>query len=484
MKKLNYFLVFVFLFVNLFFVLPKTAYALNRIGIRQATKGKEFFDTVTNAKFIPRGNNWYFDPRSYNATDTNNTLDKFVQDHYNAVRIFIGFDAVGNSSGSGLSSQFMDKVAEFLKEANNRNLYVFIVLDIIPDKGGYFPSGYTPWVWEPTGATDDANTNEYYMNQSFIDAKKRYLKDFINGLHQRNAPAEAILGYEIQNEIRFLLTQKPFNQSGSVVTAGGTFNMSDSTQRVTAMAANLVNYSNQVVAAVKEVEPSALTSLSVFPPTALSSSDKYAVNSYWVFVDPDKGGSSVDFVDIHPYPWIAPLQKQMDDYQIFNNLNKPLVMGEFGLDMGQNPDISKSLNVLRDWQVSSCNFNYQGWFNWTWDVGAHLTGFYSMIESDYALDKVLAPINRSDPCKAENIPYTPTPTQAATATPTPSPTSVNVSGDITGPSGVKDNKVDNYDYTLLVSNFNKSGSNILGDLDNNGKVDVYDYNQMITILNK
>jgi hypothetical protein len=42
-----------------------------------------------------------------------------------------------------------------------------------------------------------------------------------------------------------------------------------------------------------------------------------------------------------------------------------------------------------------------------------------------------------------------------------------------------DGKVDIFDYNLLVGNFGKTGSNIVGDIDNNGKVDIFDYNILV-----
>jgi len=42
-----------------------------------------------------------------------------------------------------------------------------------------------------------------------------------------------------------------------------------------------------------------------------------------------------------------------------------------------------------------------------------------------------------------------------------------------------DNKVDIFDYNLLVGNFGRTGSGIQGDIDLNGKVDIFDYNLLV-----
>jgi hypothetical protein len=86
MPRVVCFFITVFLLVVFFAYPPSTVSALNRIGVRQGTTGGEFYDTVTNAKFVPRGNNYVvlgqvndpwgsgmvqghiqFDPGKYNA---------------------------------------------------------------------------------------------------------------------------------------------------------------------------------------------------------------------------------------------------------------------------------------------------------------------------------------------------------------------------------------------------------------------------------
>jgi len=65
---------------------------------------------------------------------------------------------------------------------------------------------------------------------------------------------------------------------------------------------------------------------------------------------------------------------------------------------------------------------------------------------------------------------------------TPSP----LIGDITGPDGTPDGKVDIYDYIQLVSDFGKKGipELIKSDIDANGKVDIFDYNLLVTNYGK
>jgi hypothetical protein len=59
------------------------------------------------------------------------------------------------------------------------------------------------------------------------------------------------------------------------------------------------------------------------------------------------------------------------------------------------------------------------------------------------------------------------------------PTPTALPGDLNS-----DGKVDNSDYTILVSNFGKTGSGVVGDIDGNGKVDIFDYNLLVVNFGK
>lgn len=383
-------------------MLVQHVFAIDRIGIRQGANGGEFYNTATNNTFIFRGNNYYFDPDSYTQSDMKQTLDQFQQYGYNTARIFIRYDGIGNQSG-GLSAKYMDGIEDLLRESEKRNIYVFIAFEILPNKGGYYPPGTTIPTWDPATMTiNDQNLNWYYMSPLFIEAKKKYVTDFIKELQNRNAPLKAIIGYEIQNEIQFATNQPPFTQTGVVMTAAGPYNMSDENQRKLARAANLVKWSTEVRAAIKGIEQDALVAISPYPPTAIPKlSLPRAIETYWIFMDPEQGGSSIDFVDLHPYPWIGPLAEQMTSYQIASR-KKPIVMGEFGADKGHYPTIENAATITRDWQVDSCTYHFSGWMTWIWDKMASETGFYSVIENGGTINKAMAPLYRSDPCKKEN----------------------------------------------------------------------------------
>ena len=74
------------------------------------------------------------------------------------------------------------------------------------------------------------------------------------------------------------------------------------------------------------------------------------------------------------------------------------------------------------------------------------------------------------PSASPSLQPSPTPTPSPSLTPSPSAKP----GDIDG-----NNKVDIFDYNILLTNFGKTGSGLQGDFDKNNKVDIFDYNTLL-----
>jgi hypothetical protein len=90
---------------------------------------------------------------------------------------------------------------------------------------------------------------------------------------------------------------------------------------------------------------------------------------------------------------------------------------------------------------------------------------FPLIAKDFAIWSLTTPSPTASPSIAASV--------------TPSATNVTKLGDIDG-----NNKVDIFDYNILLTNFNKTGSSIQGDLNNSGKVDIFDYNILLTNFGK
>src|SRR5262249_5072861 len=98
--------------------------AEHRIGVRVVNGVGEFYDRVTGAKFVPRGNNYIrlgpqttldgqhiithstFSPGIYDPARATQALQRMHADGYNIVRAWLSVYAIGDPS-SGLSSAYL-----------------------------------------------------------------------------------------------------------------------------------------------------------------------------------------------------------------------------------------------------------------------------------------------------------------------------------------------------------------------------------------
>lgn len=89
------------------------------------------------------------------------------------------------------------------------------------------------------------------------------------------------------------------------------------------------------------------------------------------------------------------------------------------------------------------------------------------------------------PSPSTNPSPVPSPSAAVSPTPTPQPSAVPSAPASATPSGTKagdfDNngRVDIFDYNLFLTNFGRTGTNLVGDIDRNGRVDIFDYNILL-----
>lgn len=471
---------FLFLLFFLFFFFSTSPLkAIDKIKIRPGLHSQEFYNTFTGEKFFSRGHNYIvlgktrnpwdtnpetqmvtahiqFDPGVYSSNTTDQLLADFKRYHYNTIRIFISTVTIGNPHGPGLSVDFMDNLSDFIKKAANQQIYVLPVLHGLPRLGGYYDN-----VAQISQESQMESYNLLLMNQIFITRKANYLKTFINELKNRQVPLNSILGYEIGNEILFTINDKPLkNVNYSITTAAGNFNFSNETERQLGINQNLVHWTQQLTDAVKQADPEALVTLSFGDPLNSPNLSYYAgiINPEVVFHQ----NSPLDFFDIHLYQLLGDLDTQMSRYKIDPNSKKPLIMGEFGVE--NKFPLSQASHDLKQWQVDSCSrYHFQGWLTWYWPKNTTISdsnlNFWSADEENNAINQVLSPLYRADPCQLINISPTPTPTPPLTSTPLKP-------GDVNG-----DQKVNLTDYSLWKEQF------ILGELGTKDLSSSADFNQ-------
>lgn len=80
----------------------------------------------------------------------------------------------------------------------------------------------------------------------------------------------------------------------------------------------------------------------------------------------------------------------------------PYIIGEFGaFKEAYGNDITRAAYAMRDLQREGCRLGSEGYLYFTWDTTeplASLDKFFHMTDNNGAINGVLAPIMRPDPC--------------------------------------------------------------------------------------
>lgn len=380
----------------------------HRLGIRIVDGVGEFYDRITGEKFVPRGMNYVrlgpqtkmdgsstfghslFDPGKYDSAKVGADLQKMHADGYNVIRVFLSPDTMGTSSG-GLSSAYMNNIIDLLEHAKQSGIYVMFTQDWIP--GGKYGE-----ILNTDCCSTFALMNANYLPPAGLKANRVFFQDFAKELIERKAPTEYILSYQLRNEMFYDMDQPPLSfTSGTVTTANGkTYDMSSAADKRTMVEENNVYWIDAVRAAILEVDPTALVSVGFFVPQepnpARVGDMRFSVGIPVIWQ------SQIDFIDLHAYPGFElNLKQYVENFGMAGLQEKPIVMGEFGGEISRFPSIFKAAETFVDWQVESCKYGFDGWIFWTWDLNEQ-PDFFNALMQDGAINGVLAPVARPDPC--------------------------------------------------------------------------------------
>ncbi len=389
----------------------------HRIGIRVVNGVGEFYDRTTNKSFVPRGNNYIrlaqkvengetilyhstFDPGAYDHARSSAALSKMHQYGYNVVRVFLNHAAIGTPSG-GLSQPYMANVSDFLDLAAQNQVYVIITHDWLP--GGKYGDILNKDCCLFSGS------NLLHLSQSGTKAYRVFYEDFINTLHALNARTDVIFSYELRNELYFESDQRPLSmQSGQVTTLNyKTYDMSSQANKDQMIAENLKYWIDSVRGTILYLDPTALVSVGFFEPQTPSPGDKDQRLSVTV---PAIWQSTADFIDLHTYKLPADpndpnqlMKKQMEEFGMIGMKEKPIIMGEFGAEhiLGSS---DKAAAHLVAFQVESCQFGFDGWLLWTWDLTQSEdpnNKYFTALDGQATINSTLAPVTRPNPCSWE-----------------------------------------------------------------------------------
>jgi len=387
--------------------------APHRIGVRPTATNAEFYDRTTGMAFVPRGNNYIrianltkpdgstvlahttFLEGRYDAARAESALAAMQASGYDVVRVFLEgccSGTIGDPAG-GLSKTYVANVVDFLKRARSHALVVVLTGSWLPAFGGY---GQIMGPCYPQ--FDDINLP--YLSACGIKATKTFYRDLVQALIDAGAPLEAVQSYELWNEYFYNVTKAPLNAtSGTITTANGqSYDMASPASRQQMMDDGLVYFADQVGAAIRALDPTALVTISFFPPEDPNPSrlgDPRIIQVY-----PAVARSTLDYVDLHIYPVVFGLTmaQAVQNFGMSGYLKtQPVQMGEFGAFTSAYATAAVAAPALRDWQAQSCPYGFKGWLLWTWDTDEQ-PELWNALSQGGVIDQALSPVQRPNPC--------------------------------------------------------------------------------------
>jgi hypothetical protein len=390
----------------------------HRIGVRVVNGIGEFYDRKTNQEFVPRGNNYIrlsqqvqngqtalyhstFDPGSYDHNRYALALSQMHQQGYNVVRVFLNHASMGTPDG-GLSQPYLANLADFLGLAAQNEVYVILTQDWLP--GGKYGDQLNE---ECCTLFDSANLLR--LSRSGAKAFRLFYTDFLSALDALNARTDVIFSYELSNE-HFLDNDRPplSLSSGSVIAVNfKIYDMSSPAAKDKMIAEGMPYWINSIRGAILYLDPTALVSVGFASPHRPGPGDQDQRLSVSA---PAIWHSMADFIDLHTYKLPADasdpaqvMKQEMEEFGMIGMLEKPIVMGEFGAEHLLGSANTAALH-LTAWQVESCQFGFDGWLLWTWDLTQSEdpnNKYFTAQAGQGAIGSALAPANRPDPCSWE-----------------------------------------------------------------------------------
>src|SRR5919202_842193 len=376
---------------------------------RVAVSGNHFVEAGTSAPFVARGATYSrfgtsavphvtFNVGAYDAARAEDALAEMHVGGYNVVRVFLEIGCadvcLGDPGTHGLRVAYLANLADFLRRAKANAITVMI-------EGSSVPNG-TKYAGMVGTSPDIENINRLYLTAGGVAAEAAFWRDLVAELERQGAPTDDVFAYDIGVETFYDGRYKPFTlSSGAVATGNGkSYDMAVPAQRDLMMDDNLVNFADQVRAAIRSVDPTALVTMSFFAPMG---PNLYRVGDFrLVRTKPVFDRSALDFLAVHPYPGVAlDLPAYMQNFGLDGSEPKPVVMGEFGAFKWSYKTTGEATPALQQWQADSCRYGFDGWLFWTWDSpspqpdGGEL---WNSLDGGAALEHALAPTFRPDPC--------------------------------------------------------------------------------------
>ena len=383
----------------------------HRIGIRQVEGVGEFYDKQTDAEFIPRGANYVFVPQNnntnlllrvgtYDPQRTRDDFTKLARLGYNTVRVFLdqcnaGQGCIGDDENVGLNPAYLDNISDMMSEGHETGIYILFTSNDLPDQGGYSDEANSA-----SGGTFAGYRNSYYLTPQAISATRRYWRDLLTGLIERNAAFDAVLGWQLLNEQWMFKDQPPLSLTeGLVETTTGTYDMSDPHQKTQMVSDGIVYYIAQMKEEILLHDPTALVTMGFFVPE-IGAPDWYVETASLL------ERSDLDFFDFHAYPGGPNLLEHVEHFGMIDYNAKPIILGEYGAFRHIYSDIDSAARALTHWVAESCEYDFDGWLYWTYYPANSAVGdrTWGLVDEDDYLLNLFAPVNQPDICMPVDVP--------------------------------------------------------------------------------
>ena len=385
----------------------------HRIGVRSVEGSGELYDRLSGERFVVRGANYAFVPLGdghyellllkdgvYDGARTRQDFARIADLGYNTVRVFLdhctkGPGCIGDSDNAGLNPAYLDNIADMMAAAREAGLVVLFTSNDLPDQGGYAEEANAQ-----SGATFGGYRNSYYLTPGAISATRRYWRDLLTGLIERQASFDAVLAWELVNEQWMFADQPPLSlTSGRVGTTTGTYDMADPEQKVAMVDEGLIRYIAEMKAEILTHDPTALVTMGFFAPDLVAPG--WYLRTSRLLVESD-----LDFFDFHAYPGGLPLSEYPGAFGMEGFTAKPIVLGEYGAFRHHYATIASAARAASNWVAESCSLGFDGWLYWTyWPANPEIDDrTWGLADEDGYLLDLLAPVHQPDPCVAVTIP--------------------------------------------------------------------------------
>lgn len=348
-------------------------------------------------------------PSGYDPYDVETMMRTLKEEGYNTVRVFVigrynmNPGIAGNPDTQGVYGPYMDNFIDLLQKARKHGLYV------MPSMGdGELP--ISPYYQNMIKGVKGFK-NGIYLTEEGIKAKQQYLQEFLTYIKEEDdSLLKTMIGVQLQNEMYMDSDRWPFNlEEGTIKGANGkTYNMADADERQMLMEEGTNHYHNQMVAAIKEIDPELLVSEGVFTRRAVGKeADSHkglypgtSVDSRFPPTATVLGNSDLDFIDIHIYHSQAkdsvPLayKRSMASMNFYSDemalirQSKPVIMGEFGSFVFMEPTFDEAVTTILKLRDMAVDDGLAGIMVWTYDTFEQKDLHHAMGDDGLLLKKI------------------------------------------------------------------------------------------------